>query len=91
MYILQMPPLASGGVLDIFGNISETMKAMGLKFFLWVGGLRMRQCNLRTVAHATMQFAHRVRPKKPIFYPNLPLYELQQSIDNSIPVHFNGK
>ena len=51
----------------------------------------MRQCDLRTVAHVTMQFAHRVRPKKPIFYPNLPLYELQQSIDNSIPVHFNGK
>ena len=72
-------------------NISETREAIDLKFFSEVGGLRMRQCDLRTIAHATMRFAHRVRAKKCIFYPNLPLYELQQSIDNSIPVYFNGK
>ena len=51
----------------------------------------MRQCDFRTVAHAIMRFAHHARAKKGIFYPNLPLYELQQSIDNSFPVYFNGE
>ena len=91
MYILEMPPLVWWVVPDIFGHILKSMEPIDFKFFLRVGGLRMRQCDLRTVAHATMQFAHRARAKKGIFYPNLPLYEFQQSIDNSFPVYFNGE